>query len=529
MALFLLCEQKTSVMRIPALFLLACTTGSVLAQTPEIRVSSQVEEAILFHSGAHVTRSAEASIEPGKNTIHFHVLPGQIEQNSIQLSTDADVTLLTVQLVNNYEAAPDIPRIEKLKSKVAEARNTVQELEAQKQAAQSELEFLSSGKNAFSGPNTSVSQLEELLKYAEDNRYRIERKLDRISTNANEAQKKLNRLEQELNELQSRYGNLRNSIVVELESAIQKKVRFQISYFTPSAGWQNSYTAKATSLEKPLKLIQKASAFQHTGEDWQDVKLSFSTATPSRNNSLPPMKPLVVGPAQVISSYDVNPVSGNKPMTKRSTYQTATRIENLTQNEYFLKDKQQLPTSRQSSRFVLQEIALDAKYQHIARPRLSKEVFLIAKVADWEQHKLLPGEIQIFLEETFTGSTYLNTRNTNDTLSLSLGPDQNLKVECERMAYNNEKLFLGKKRKKTYTWKFTVVSSKESPVSLLIEDRLPISHQEEIEVEILNVDGGSLIPKKGYVRWRTQLNSGEKTTQNLKYSITHPSDMDINQ
>ena len=519
-------------MKISALFLLTCTLGSVLAQNGELQVSSEVEEATLFQAGAQVTRSATTQIKPGKNTIHFHLLPEQIEQNSLQLSADADITLLTVQLVNNYDVAPDIPRIEKLKSEVAEARNAVQELEAQKQAAHSELEYLSSGKSAFSGQNVSVSKLEELLKFAEDNRYRIERKLYRIKKNADDANKNLNRLEQELNALQSRYGNLRNSIVVELASEVQKKVTFHIRYFTPSAGWQNSYTAKANALNKPLQLIQKASAFQRTGEDWKDVKLSFSTANPTRNNSLPPLRPLVVSPVQ-INTYryqaQTDELSGNQAMAKRSSYQTATQIENLTQNEYSLETPQDLPTTSQSSQFVLQDIAMEAKYQHIVRPRLSREVFLIAKIADWEQHKLLPGAIQIFLEGTFTGSTYLNTLKTDDTLSLSLGPDQNLKVESERISYNNEKLFLGKKRKKTYTWKFTVVNSKESPVSLLIEERVHISNQEEIEVELLDVDGANLDPKKGFVRWHTQLNSGAKTTRNLRYSITHPSDMEINQ
>src|SRR5690606_10965240 len=54
-------------------------------------------------------------------------------------------------------------------------------------------------------------------------------------------------------------------------------------------------------------------------------------------------------------------------------------------------------------------------------PRIDRDAYLLAEVADWQQLGLLPGNANIIMADTYVGKSVIDPNTTADTLNLSLG------------------------------------------------------------------------------------------------------------
>ena len=63
----------------------------------------------------------------------------------------------------------------------------------------------------------------------------------------------------------------------------------------------------------------------------------------------------------------------------------------------------------------MKRLSLPAKYEYQTIPRLDNDAFLVARIHDWEQYDLLPGEAAIYFENTYVGKSMLDVQNVRDT------------------------------------------------------------------------------------------------------------------
>lgn len=80
-------------------------------------------------------------------------------------------------------------------------------------------------------------------------------------------------------------------IVLNIETPKNLTSNMQVSYVTPDAGWSPSYDIRAKSIDKPINITYKADVIQNTGLDWDKVKLTLSSANPTRNITPPFLTP----------------------------------------------------------------------------------------------------------------------------------------------------------------------------------------------------------------------------------------------
>ncbi|MCE9539323.1 MAG: DUF4139 domain-containing protein [Bacteroidetes bacterium] len=85
-----------------------------------------------------------------------------------------------------------------------------------------------------------------------------------------------------------------------------------INYMLQGAGWSPSYDLRAKGASGAMQLTYKAQVFQNTGIDWNDVKLTLSTANPNQSN----VKPLLN--TWWLSFYNPNPYRYPSPVQSRS-------------------------------------------------------------------------------------------------------------------------------------------------------------------------------------------------------------------
>ncbi|NVO01657.1 MAG: mucoidy inhibitor MuiA family protein [Bacteroidetes bacterium] len=200
----------------------------------------------------------------------------------------------------------------------------------------------------------------------------------------------------------------------------------------------------------------------------------------------------------------------------------ATKTLNIVSTEFSIDEKYTIPSDPKKITVSIQSIKTDAKYQYYCAPRFDKDVFITAQLTNWEQYNLLEGQANVFFEETFTGSTFFDTRFLVDTLEISLGRDKGIKVERKKSKEFNKSQVVGNDNIAYRDWDISVYNSKPQPIDIIVEDQFPVSVDSKVVVSQEEKSNGVLNETTGIVSWPFKLNPSETKKLQLKYKVKYP-------
>jgi sporulation-control protein spo0M len=92
----------------------------------------------------------------------------------------------------------------------------------------------------------------------------------------------------------------------------------------------------------------------------------------------------------------------------------------------------------------------------------------------------------------------------------------------------NEKKIIGNARKEIRAYEISVKNKKSIPVEITIEDQIPLTSVQEIEVELLESSDAGYDKTTGKLSWKLILQPGEEKKLPFKYSVKYPKDKIIN-
>lgn len=203
------------------------------------------------------------------------------------------------------------------------------------------------------------------------------------------------------------------------------------------------------------------------------------------------------------------------------------KIENQTNIEFNIANPYSVPSDGKQYTVEINQLDLNASYEYAVAPKLSTDVFLTAKLTDWNKYNFLSGEANLFFEGTFIGKSLINTDATADTLNLSLGADKNIVVTRITLKNLSEKQSLGSNKKETRDWLIEIKNRKNQAINLLIEDQVPVSQNSSIEVETQELSGGQLDKATGKVLWSFLLKTQDDKKIELKYQLKYPKNQSV--
>lgn len=202
-------------------------------------------------------------------------------------------------------------------------------------------------------------------------------------------------------------------------------------------------------------------------------------------------------------------------------------VENQTNVEFDIANPYSIPSDGKQYAVDINQFDLNATYQYAVAPKLSTDVFLTAKITDWNKYNFLSGEANLFFEGTFIGKSLINTKATTDTLNLSLGTDKNIVVTRKSLKDLTEKQSFGSNKKETRYWQIDVKNRKSQQVNLLVEDQVPVSQNSSIDVETQEISGGQLDKNTGKVSWSFLLKPQDEKKVELKYLVKYPKSQSV--
>lgn len=533
-------------------FLLLIILSTGLYAEKEIQLNSKTKKVTVFTSSAQVTRSASFTAESGITKLIFDGVSPYLDTRNIQASGKGDFIILDVQYrlkqpvlkepVTEVMPAKIVRSIELLEDSLVELGFELDELNSKKDNLLLEKKTLL-GNKFMQGNADTIPDLKMAMEYLRKQLNDINNQLNALKRQEHGLLIKKEKMDARLSDLRN-YNAQQNPVVPELPShqvvvTIQAKAAVSgsitVNYYVQNVGWSPMYDIRATSASQPVKLVQKATVYQNTGEDWKDVKLTLSTITPTSGIAKPYLPVYYLGYNYYLNQVQVSSdrkgltlagsvaekAKSDEEMDAFTTARYTQTIQTLTSAEYEIDLSYSIPADGKPHIIAIKEHNLKAEYVHYLIPEMSKHAWLVAKITDWNNLDLLPANANIYFDGTFVGETQINTGIFSDTLELALGTDRSLVVERKRDKDEQRNALIGSNVIKTVSYTLNVKNNKYSDVNLVIEDRMPIPNSAEIKVEKVNLSGAEHNENTGLLTWKTKVLSGQSKTIRFSYSVEY--------
>lgn len=199
-----------------------------------------------------------------------------------------------------------------------------------------------------------------------------------------------------------------------------------------------------------------------------------------------------------------------------------TMNENLLRVEYNIKTKCNIESDSKSHNVVVSTNDVPITMTYMAVPKLDKDAFLMAKVANWEDLNLLPANARIYFDESYIGMTVVDPGTVKDTLYMDLGRDRTITVKRIQMKDRCKEQILGDDKVIIKTIEITVRNTKGIPLDFEIEDQIPVSGDPSIKVTLLDSDKALYNELTGKLTWKMKVKPKDIKKIQFSFEVRYP-------
>ncbi len=509
---------------------------------------ADLKNVTVFTNAAELSHTASINLPSGSSEIVFTHVANNIDENSIQIGTGANVTILSVRPALNYiDADVKTEAYSKVENEYKRALTALKKLQNQKATEESLLKLLEQNQK-ISGENssTTVAELAKMAEFYKPKYLEVKNNITALDEKIAEQQDIVDKVKVQFDEVKGQTSGSGGQLIVQIMNNQTGDQPFNISYLTRQANWSASYELRAENTTSPLQIVYKANVSQQTGVDWQQVNLRLSTSNPSQGGVAPTLSPwhlyyqqnLTAALQGRVAGVQIRGVAKQSKIADNILEEVAAAPQAL--NDYVQQAENQLNTTfdidipytiasnGKQHAVNLKEYTHPASYQYYVAPRINQEVFLLAELIDYEKLNLVPGQANVMFENMLVGKTFINPSEATDTLKLSLGRDKMISVKREKINDLSSSRLIGNSRTQTAIYEITIKNNKKSGVSLTLQEQYPISTDKSMDIILEEASGGQVDKDTGIVTWKLNIPAGG--TQKLKfgYSVKHPKDKQVN-
>lgn len=540
-------------------FLALVVTTAVAAVLPasaaEIEAKSQIDAVTVYPDGATVTRLIRLDLPAGDTTLLARDFPLTLDPSSLRVEGEGGARLV----IGAVDARPPRPtppanlpdidkRIEALRDQRAALDGEIATANARRKFVErfadapstrpgekGEVRPVSEWKTAFAVIAEEISAIESAIRDAKIKQRDIDRDLAVLEAQRNASPPK------------------KFEVRIDLNSETSAPALLRVTYTVRGARWTPVYDARldtGTKDRKPsLELLRRAEIAQNTGEDWADVALAVSTVRTARGGSAPELRPLIVRypvaqprggmsysapmPSAAARADQDNVLrDGEEGRLKKAAEQQAEIDSNGFQVVFRVPGRIAVSAGQGAKSFRIASSTIAPELMVHAVPALAETAFLQASFKHAEEAPLLPGQVSIYRDGIFVGKSPLALAAKDETVRLGFGVDEKVKVArtVVRRIEGTAGL-IGSSRTDEREFKTVIRNGHDFPIRVAIEDQIPVSETEEIQVEMLPVTTQpttkDLRDRRGVMEWAFDAKPGESRDIKLGWRMRWPKDKPV--
>lgn len=524
--------MKTMKIRLYCSLFFAGLSFTLHAQGDEKIVKTRIEKVTVYLNGAELNHTGSVTLSEGTNILLVKGLSPKVARQSIraQFSNGVKVLALNFELDKVTKGRQDSVRLARINDTIVVVDKEKRRLSSVIAALEAEKATLTANANLVQGQNNVT--VAELGKLSELYRTRVAEIFRQIYL-SNESISDLNKLIGKYNEESTR---LRSVVKVEYFHQIRLTVHapgpvtsnMSLKYIAGGAAWTPQYDIHSEGSDKGIQLDYNANLMNQSGENWENVKITLSTADPMQSHELPGIQPWYVNYGGNAQEQRQRPVSKEEA---QSQYGEVKVLENVQYKEILVSNVSvdfpisgtySIPSDSKPYRMEVATYELPASFKYHAIPKVDNDAFLVAQLTGWEKLNLIQGPSSIYFRGTYIGNAYIDPQTYDDTLNISMGRDNKVVVNRVKVEDKDAQKVIGTHKKETHTFRISLKNANATPISVELNDQIPISQNSEISVEVHEISGAAKEDFSGKLTWNVDLKPGESREFIISFTVKYP-------
>ncbi|GCE47010.1 uncharacterized protein (TIGR02231 family) [Thermosporothrix hazakensis] len=533
-------------------------------------INASIQEVTVYNDRALITRRGTIHLPAGEHEVEVQNLPQHtIQRESLRAAgTGPEGTrILNVELQTQFYSRAPEEDLTRLDQEIEELEQQQRLLEAQQGALQDRQQWLRAlgeeSKEFAHGLSRGTMRPQDCTDFF---RFAAQQALDdaRASLDLHlQLQKLLQDIDARKRERQQKQGNQspdRLTARVTIELPTEGDFTLELSYLVTGASWEPRYDVRvATSAEQEttgdVELTYNGMVTQQTGETWNEVRISLSTARPSLAAVLPELRPWylkehtppvpfaraaqpamrysMLSASKIAESSDMPagaPPLPPEPAAAPASISTAEIESSGAATVFHIGHSVDIPSDGSPHKTTIVIDKYPCEFDYVCAPALEKVAHLRGTITNTSASPLLAGQASIFLDGNYVGTTEIKLTAPGEQFRVFLGLDERLKVERKLTEANVEKgnLLQGDIRRLTYGYQITVQNYASTTRNIVVCDRLPVPQHERIKVRVTQLQPPPVERTKlELLTWKKALATDEKYTIDYRFVVEHPRDLRV--
>jgi uncharacterized protein (TIGR02231 family) len=508
-----------------------------------------IREVTVYPDRAMIIRSQRVQLRPGRVNLHFS--GGSVSLDPQSLRAYSDTEDCVIQGISSHmervsESAN--PRVRELEERLQTLENRQDAESKRAKRARYDLTgveryaaFLATYISEHSTTPGSKSENEnwsQALAFLGERRVATRKELQAADEALARIQEELQVARANLQKIQSAGRRTSRTIEISLQSLTGKSAEVSFSYVIRGASWNVSY---GMYLEPDGQVLTEyyGNVHQETGEDWRNVKLSLSTATPSRGAQRPTVSPVYVAARQTgtretfVQTEQAAPaddLAGGRAGAATTDAETDgtggfAGVEASGESLVFqIPQAVDSPSSERRQRVTIAQFRTrPAELFYRIVPGVQETAHLAALVPNERAFPLLAGPVDAFRESGYTGRSDIEYTPAGSKFLAGFGVDRSMGVERSLRNYRESAGTLSSGRIYHTEITLEIRNRSDAPRRTRVYERMPVSDVEEVEVTLQSdTTGGHRNEAPGILCWEFELPARGTKQIKLHYRIRVP-------
>lgn len=564
-------------------------TPSTSPAAQQARMAGQVEAVTIYRGQALVTRLLDVALPAGATELIVTDLPTQVIADSLYANTDGAAQVRAVRYrvqALSQEPREEVRAIDQQMQDVQKAVRKIQSAQAllaQKAAYIDNLEKFTAEKTKDDLNKGTLNA--EAVKTLTDLVFKTRTEIsDQALVHAEEikaAQEKLDLLQRQRGEIAARFTRTAREAVIFLDKQAAGRVAVRLNYLVQGAGWSPIYNLRATSAVNDVSLEYNALVNQMSGESWDNVKLTLSTASSAMAADAPILTPLwlTLNGGGVPGGDVASIIAGQKKAAEelgraverqnaRASTQPAANLDEswnvsasasklqimdfiggkdvlMSQRDLFSADSGlsvtytisgaiSVPSRSDQQMIQIAGLKLTGDFFRLATPLLSTNVYEQAEIVNTTDVALLSGKVNSYMDGQFMGTGQIPVVAKGQRFTVGFGVDSQLRAMRE-LADKTDRV-QGGNREMVFTYRLLIDNYKDKPVKVRVLDRMVDPKNPDIRVTLVKttteVSADEVyqrtINKMGILRWEVEVPAKAAGARSKTIEYTYKIEFDKN-
>lgn len=524
------------------------------ANAAEIPTPSVITAATVFPTRADISRNAEVSLPQGKHTIVFDGLPAALDTKSLRISGTGAFSIGSIEIKELFSKDFVVEQERKLRGKIADLSDKRRFVESELTAAETGKTFLENMAKSNAVPQVSVNGKKDALSPDAWGKawQSLQNGMKSLGRETIEKQIEIRKIDAELSALNKELRLLSDGaksakqIRVNVEASAPAAAKLTVQYQIANASWKPTYEARLNTRNKTVEIMQYGTISQHTGEEWRNIDLTFSTARPVIGTVPPELETRWLNLDEPVKKRGKMLERGVAVYRNDSSFADTMDEPSGTAEiaaaefsgsdfagTFAVKGKANVPSDGSEHRFLVGGWSAKADIYAQTVPAVQPAAYVMASTQLNAPAPLLPGTMSLFRDGAFIGDSEMNFLRPNAKLHLSFGQDDKILVKHTIADFEEDNGGrISRNNKITIRTAAAVQNLHKEPLKIAVYDFLPVAKNSAIAVKIIKdgtTSGYEADPdgKIGVVKWESVYRPQEQKTVDYGYTITYPKDREL--